>query len=184
MISLAFLLIDNEKNQTKFEQIWKLYNKDMLKIARKILKDHHAGHDAVQEACLKIIRNLDKIENISSNETRAYIVYIARNTSLDMLRRAKSKMEKENNVAPENIPSDHLNIPNNLIAKEGYETIMSVIKSLPEHLKEVVYHSLVHGHTHKEIADLLNITEEASRVRLYRARKEIIKRLEDGNYDE
>jgi len=183
MIPIIFTLVTDEKDQSKFEQIWNRYNKDMLKVAHKILKDHHAGYDAVQESCLKIIRNLDKIESISSNETKAYIVYIVKNTSLDMLRRAKAKMEKENNVAPENIPSDGLNIPDNLIAKEGYETIMAIIKTLPEQLKEVVYYSLVHEHSHKEIADLLNITEEASRARLFRARKEIIKRLEGGSHD-
>ena len=179
---ILFMSINSEKDKSKMEQIWEVHRTTMLKTAYRILGKHCDAECAAQESCEKIIRNLSKIKEISSCETRAYIVSIVRNTSLDILRKGKREMDRHDELH-ENIPSEDISIPDSLIGGERYEAIMEAIENLPDHLKDVIYLCLVHNHSHKEVAELLSITEANSRMRLTRAKRKIIKRLGGEGYD-
>lgn len=181
MLPIAFGAINNENDKSKIEQIWHEYENIMFRVAYKILNNQHSAEDAVSEACIKIIRNLQKIQNISSNETKALIVIIVRSVSIDIIRKSNSRLEDYKEVS-EIIPDKSLDIQENIIAKESYETIMKTIKALPEHQKDVVYLSFIYEYSHKEISEILGISENASRKRLYDAKKEIIKRLGGEDY--
>src|SRR5437764_2386547 len=56
----------------------------------------------------------------------------------------------------------------------------TAINGLPDRLRSVVVLKEVEGYSHAEVADLLEISEGASRVRLNRAMKRLRKMLEDG----
>ena len=60
-------LIDNEDDKIKFEDIYGKYKKMMFWIANQILNDERDIEEVVQDSFIKIIRNLDKIEKINSN---------------------------------------------------------------------------------------------------------------------
>jgi len=182
LISLAFITLSDKKNDCKATQIWTEYHGLMIYTARKILNES-AVDDAVSESFIKIIRNLDKILEISSYQTKSYIVNIVRNTSLDILRKSKRNEVENLDDMAETISDVNVDVLGSLVSKEGHEAIKSAIKSLPDQLKDVVFLSLVHGHNHSEIAELLNITEAASKMRLHRAKSEIKKRLEGAGYD-
>ena len=171
---------DNDKN--KLEQIWAMYQSLMLYEAKKYFNNQAEAEDAVSEACIKLIRYLDKINEISSYQTRSYIVYIVRSVSIDILRKAKGNMNEPDDIL-ETLPDDGVDILFDLIVKEGYQAIKDAIKSLPNQLKDVVYLSLVNERSHLEIAELLGITESASKMRLYRAKKEIRKKLAGGSIE-
>ena len=160
----------------KMEQIWEKYQGLMLYEAKKYLASHASAEDAVSESCIKIFRNLDKIQEISSYQTRAYIVTIVRTTSIDILRKISRQKEDADDIlefSPDNSPGTLEKI----ISKEGYDTVKNAIESLPEQLRDIIYLSLVHNYSHSEIAKILGISQAASKMRLSRAKKEIRKRL-------
>ena len=63
----------------------------MYKVAIRILNDEHLAQDAVQEAFIRIVKNLDKINEVNCNRTRAFIVIIIRNASIDIYRSRKKQ---------------------------------------------------------------------------------------------
>lgn len=71
---LYLSLIETEEDKIKFEDIFNSYKKTMYYVANSILKDEHYSHDAVQNSFLKIIKNIDKIEDVKSNKTKGFIV--------------------------------------------------------------------------------------------------------------
>ncbi len=85
--------IVGEGDKNKLAEIYALYKGLMLQTARKIIGDFALAEDAVSETILKIINNLHKITDVSSCQTRAYIVIIARNVSIDILRKQNKKAE-------------------------------------------------------------------------------------------
>ena len=89
---LYLSLIETEEDKIKFEAIFNNYKKTMYYIANSILKDEHYSHDAVQNSFLKIIKHIDKIEDVKCNKTKGFIVTIVRNSSIDIYR--KLQMEK------------------------------------------------------------------------------------------
>ena len=56
----------------------------MYYTANNILKDSHLAEDAVHNAFLRIINNLEKIEDINSHKTKGLIVIIVKNVSIDI----------------------------------------------------------------------------------------------------
>jgi len=55
--------------------------------------------------------------------------------------------------------------------------LLEVIACLPDEYRIVFNLHCIENHSHKEIAELLSIKEETSRIRLLRARNKIIIRL-------
>jgi len=174
--------INNEEDKGKVEQIWSKYHGLMLYIAKGILTNPVVVEDAVSEAYIKIIHNLNKLDDISSYQTKSYIVSIVRSVSIDILRKNKDRVEYFDEALSET-PNNDTDILNNIVIEEGVAVIKDAIKLLPPHLKDVVYLYLVHGYSHNEIAKMLNITEAASKMRLYRAKSEIRKRLVGENHE-
>ena len=80
MIPMIFMSINSEDDRSKLLQIWERYYSLMMYEAKKYLDDSIA-EDAASESFIKIIHNLDKFQDITSNRTRAYVVTIVRNTS-------------------------------------------------------------------------------------------------------
>ena len=77
-------LLDSEEEISKFELIYSTYKKQMYYTANNILKDSHLAEDAVHNAFLRIINNLEKIEDINSHKTKGLIVIIVKNVSIDI----------------------------------------------------------------------------------------------------
>lgn len=182
-----FRAVSRVDDKGKMEQIWEKYYGLMLYEAKKYFSTHASAEDAVSEACIKIFRNIDKIQEISSYQTRAYIVSIVRTTSIDALRKM-SRTKEDADEVPEYICDSSPGILESIISKEGYESIKAAIEALPEQLRDVVYLSLVHNYSHGDIAKMLGISQAASKMRLLRAKKEIRKALSKngnggGDYD-
>jgi len=57
--------------------------------------------------------------------------------------------------------------------------LQAAVDTLPDHLRAVLVLKEIEGYAHAEIAELLGITEGASRVRLTRALKRLRDELED-----
>ena len=60
------------------------------------------------------------------------------------------------------------------------ERLQAVVDTLPDHLRAVLVLKEIEGYGHAEIAELLGISEGASRVRLTRALKRLRHELESG----
>ena len=143
-------------NVVKMEQIWDEYHGLMMWEARKVL-DEHTAKDAVSESCIRIMNNLDKITEINSPQTKAYIVTIVKNVSIDILRKTeRERGRSDSDDKLENTPDDSPDILDAMVSKEGWLSIKVILSLLPEEQREVIYLHAIHGHTHKEIAIILS----------------------------
>jgi len=160
--------IDNNEDKTKLEGLYKKYRGLMLHIAIQILKDRELAEDALSDSVIKIIRHREKIFGLNCYQQRLYIVNIIKTTSLDLLKKEKSNSSADDDIFA--TISDNA-VLDELVAKEGYESIKEAIKNLPESLKNVAYLNLICERSHEEIAEILDISISASKMRLMRAKK-------------
>ena len=169
-------LLDSEEEISKFELIYSTYKKQMYYTANNILKDSHLAEDAVHNAFLRIINNLEKIEDINSHKTKGLIVIIVKNVSIDIYR--KNKKERDNTIFIDDL--DDINGYDE-INKNDIGDLEIAISKLPENYKQVFLLKFSHELTDNEISEILDIKPDNVRKRISRGReklKNILKKLE------
>ena len=171
----------DETNRSKAAEIYNKYYSTMVLTAESILPDKESVEDAVSESMLKIIKNLDKISNITCYKTRGYIVIIVRNTALNIL---KKQNQTKNQVGDpddylDNIPDSDVSMLDNFISEENYQEIVKIIRSLQKSMSDVLYLSSVNDFDNRKISKLLNLSHDVVRMRLSRAKKAIRKILKE-----
>ena len=115
-----------------FNLIFDMYSGTMLKVAYGITRDKHLAEDAVQESFLRISKNLERLEDIYSPETRGYILTITRNASLSVLKARKGITDRECPLDEIENVQESCDIEQEVISKAGFEELVSTIRELPQ----------------------------------------------------
>lgn len=172
-------LLDTQEDVSKFEQLYKTYKNRMYYIANSILKDSYLAEDAVHNAFLRLINNLEKIEDVNSHKTKGLIVIIVKNVSIDIYR--KNKKERDNTICFDNL--EQINGYDEIDKNDlGYLEI--AISKLPENYNQVFLLKFSHELTDLEISEVLGIKPDNVRKRISRGReklKNILKQMEVNN---
>ena len=155
-------------DRSRFHELHKLYRAVMLNVAAGVLKDCHLAEDAVQEAFLRIARNLHKISEVDSPSTRAYVLTIVRNVSLTMLARLERQVPVER-LDTEEILCDGME--DAVFDRMNYELALSIIRTLPEIYRETLLLYYVDELNTVEIARKTGVSIETVKKRLQRGKR-------------
>ena len=170
MITILLAAIDSAEERGKVEQLYYTYKDHMMGIAYSILGDRHTAEDAVQQAFLKVIKYLNKFDEVECHQTRRLIVIMIRSTSFDIYRsRKKSKEVSLDELI--DIPDQDGELPDSLITRLEYSEVLGTVQQLPEQARDILTLMYVEDLPVTEIADILNISESAAKKRLQRARE-------------
>jgi len=160
-------MIETIEDKVKFEQIYTTYRGLMYYIATRFLSSEQDAEDAVHQAFVSIISNLNKISQVESPETRAYIVIIVERKALDIIRTNKmytdELTEEQQGVA---------------IPLPGDSKLANALSQLPAHYRELLLLKYDHGYTTKEVAKILDMSHAGAEKMLWRAKKALAEALE------
>lgn len=178
MISIYLSMIEDIEDKKKFESLYLLYRQDMYAVAYKILNNVHDAEDAVHQAFLKIANNFEKILDIDCPKTKAYVVIIVRNTSIDIY-----KQNKKNSVNSTSIDTEVGNFieDESFFNEINYKSLVSKIGCLPDVYKDVLYLKYVQGYDNVEISNLLAVSKDTTYKRIQRAKSLLHKLLKEEN---
>ncbi len=158
-----------------FSEIYDQYYERIRKFIIAITKDEWAADDLLQETFLRVEKNMAKVRE--PEKMSSWIFRIAYNLCQDHFK-SKQKVALCSSKAAEY----SLEIP--LIQKieqqEMGDCVQKKINLLPEPLRIILFLFDIMEFTHKEIAEILSISAENSKVRLHRARKELKSILKKG----
>lgn len=170
------ILSDSEK----LEQLFDLYEKRMYGTAFHILQDVGQAEDAVQDAFLKVMSHLNQIKKPDSPETKQFMVRIIRSAAIDIYR--KNQRDRAFTVFdPEDVRKNQQSfVDGNLKTVEDRQVIQRVLMALDEKYREVLELKCYFGLSHREIAMLLEISEDTAAKRYERAKKIALKMIGDG----
>jgi len=184
---VLIMAIENEDDRGKVQKIYELYYGTMLYIAKSILHENNLAEDAVSEAFIKIIDNLEKINAIDCYQTRGFVVIIVRNISLNML-----KNKNRNKTTPlydyieyieceETLFQDALF--DNITIKEAREEIAASIAKLNKNYSDILFLKMDQEYSNDEIGKILGLSNDNVKMRLSRARKALKQELlKEGNF--
>lgn len=174
MLSLYLSILDTVEEKNCFLELYDLYRQDMYKTAYYILKNHHEAEDAVHEAFMIIMKNLNKINEINCPRTRGYLIIIVKNVAL----KKYNKNKKTEYIDDKDVFED-TDIEEQVLSEIGYEKISEMMLLLPENYYQILYLSVYMGFDIKEISENLGITYENAKKRLQRAKLKLKKMLEE-----
>ena len=154
----------------KLEALYKKYNGLMYSTAFRILNDHQLAQDAVQMSFVKIIKNIEIINDIECNKTKGLMVIICRNLSIDLYNKRKLSNSITIEEIDELIPDYTYSIDEQLIKHESLIALREQIKMLHQPYADIISLKYFYEFSDKEIAKILDISEQNARVRLHRAK--------------
>ena len=166
-------MLDTQEERAKFETLYYSYRRTMLHTAMQILKDHQLAEDAVQEAFLRLAKNLSKIEEVNCPRTRLFTVIIVRNISLTMLAERKEESLED----PEAMIPIECGVEEDVLKRIAYEEVLRAIRELPVIYRDVLYLQCVEEYKLTEISKLLGIEVETVKKRAQRGRKKLLEQL-------
>ena len=163
------------RNVKKIEYLYDKYKNLLFNEAYKILQDKYLSEDAVQQSFIKIIDNIEKIDDCDSNKTRNFLVIICRNTSINIYNTNKKIVTMEMDEFDYTLCD---NISEIIINNDSVNRIIKAIDQLPTKYKDVLVLEKIFGCSKEEISHLLNISMENMYKRSQRARKLLLNELE------
>ncbi|RFC55879.1 RNA polymerase sigma factor [Brumimicrobium aurantiacum] len=143
----------------------------MLGVAMRYIKDKEHAEDVLQDAFIKVFKNLHRFEHKGSLE--GWIRRIVVNTALDQLRKNKK------NLNDLHLDDSHFELVHNseAIGKLEAEVLMEIIHQMPDGYRTVFNMYAIEGYSHKEIAEALEISENTSKSQYSRAKSLLRKTL-------
>lgn len=149
--------------------LYQRFSSMMYGVCLRYSENAEDANDVLQEGFIKVYKNLDKFRGDGSFEGWVRRIFI--NTSIEHYRK-KVKLYNVSEVQENTVEDTDLSALDSLAVKD----IMNIINELSPGYKQIFNLHVVEGYSHKEIADMLGITEGTSKSQLARA-KGVLKKI-------
>ena len=170
-----------------FTTLVRRYEDTVYKFSYKVCRDREKAEETLQDTFVNVFRKLDSFDGKSKFSTWLYA--IVTNNCLMRRRRRKSQELEESLEAAEEAARDSEGGPrtvawtevtpaDHLLTRELQETMDTAILALPLEYRVVFVLRDIEGKSTQETAEILNISEEATKSRLRRARAFLRARLQ------
>jgi RNA polymerase sigma-70 factor (ECF subfamily) len=166
-----------------FELLVFKYQRKLLRLVSRLVRDQAEAEDVVQEAFIKAYRAMANFRGDSAFYTWLYRIGIntAKNYLVTQSRRAPTSTDADIEEAETFIDADGLrdiNTPESLLAtKQIGETVNAAMLSLPVELRNAITLREIEGLSYDEIAELMACPIGTVRSRIFRAREAIAEKL-------
>lgn len=150
-------------NRRMQEALYRRFSPRMYAVCLRYAGNAEEAEDILQEGFIKVFKKLDSFRSEGSFEGWVRRIFV--NTAIEHFRRKRYLMpvtEKEENT----IEGKYTSVLDEL----GVKDIMALIQELSPGYRTVFNMYVVEGYTHKEIADMLGISEGTSKSQLSRAK--------------
>ena len=168
-------------DEDAFSEIVQRNQNMVFSVVYRMVRRRMDAEDVAQQVFLKVFKALKKFDSRSSLST--WIYKIALNESYDYLRRLKNRrVFHESDLAPDD--ADDAESPSTRMAFAGApvdeqtekrDYLMRLLEHVSQEERWLLFQKEVEGHTVDELAELTGINGNTIKVKLFRARKKLVK---------
>ncbi|MBN2746015.1 MAG: RNA polymerase sigma factor [Bacteroidales bacterium] len=165
-----------QSNRDSQRLVYERYFGLMMSIGMRYCKDWDDAKEVVNTSFLKIFTKIDHYSGKGSFE--GWMKRTVVNTALDFL-----KLRPTNNVSIEHLDAYHEDIfyTNDADVSITAEDILLLVQKLPDATRTVFNLYVIEGYKHKEIAEMLGISEGTSHWHVLNARRLLKEMLDKLN---
>lgn len=150
-------------------ELFERHHAPLYRFCLRMVGDRHAAEDLVQEVFMKMLKYRKSFRDDSV--FAAWMLRIARNAAVDLLRHASSQPHAE--VEVDETPAATPTTEAEASKHERAELIRQALAALPVKHREVIVLSRFEFKTYDEIARVLGCSAGAVKVRAHRAMKQL-----------
>ena len=173
----TYLILKSQEGDRRAQnELFKLYANAMYNICRRMMGDEDDAKDVLQDSFIHAFTKIKASRNVDTFS--AWIKRIVINHCLNAL--------KKKSIVTTDLDNEHdfVSIDDdkkNDVLKYETRQILKAIDQISEGCKTVLNLYLFEGYDHKEIAQILNISESASKAQYSKAKAKVRKILATDN---
>jgi len=144
---------------------------ELYRLALRITLNHAEAEDVVQETMIKVWNRRDRWDELESIE--AFCLTVCRNIAIDKTKKAENQNQS---LMAEHDAPDHSyssNPEEQAMHQDRIALIRRLIDTLPEKQRSCMQLRDFEGKSYKEIAKILDVSEEQVKINIFRARQTI-----------
>lgn len=162
------VLAAQDGSDRAFSFLFHRYQKALLRYGLKVSGDDQIAQDAVQEAWLKLAKNIRRLDD--PRAFKAWIYQLVHWSCIDLLRATKHSKLHQDLTDDIVLTADRAN--------DQYDSLSVSIKRLPGTEKQMIHLFYLEELSVKEVAQVLKISEGTVKSRLNRARRLLKERFD------
>jgi RNA polymerase sigma-70 factor (ECF subfamily) len=162
------------KNERKYQQmLYNMFSAKMFAVCLRYANEYNSAQDLLQEGFVKVFKNIEKFRGEGSFE--GWIRRIFVNTAIEHYRKQVNLYALHDSEA-----RGYEYYEENALETLKHEDILKMIQKLSDGYRTVFNLYVVEGFSHKEIGDMMGISEGTSKSQLARARYLLQKMITDN----
>ena len=166
-----------QRHQSAFNYLYDNYSGALFTVVLNIISEREQANDALQEVFIKIWRQIDSYDE-TKGRLFTWMINIARNASIDILRSKDFKNSLQNRELNESVYDS----AGSTELKTDQIGLRKVIHRLKDEYKILVELSYFEGYTQDEISKMLNIPLGTVKTRLRTALTQLRQLLNSSGY--
>ena len=149
---------------------------NLYRLALRITCNNAEAEDVVQDTLIKVWNRRERWDEIESME--AFCMTICRNLALDKIKKMGNQHDslddnQQDRPSALNNPYEEMN------QKDRIQLVRKLVDSLPEKQRTCMQLRDFEGKSYKEVAEILQISEDQVKVNIFRARQTIKQRFKE-----
>ena len=162
-----------EGNRASQKALYDRLASRMFPLCIRYLGDREAAEDVLQDGFVTLFTRLNDYKGNGSFEGWARKIFV--NTALMNLRKKDALKMSDDLEMARGVKAETVSQMQTM----GYKELMAMITELPPGFRTVFNMYAIEGYSHKEIGDMLGISETTSRTQLSRARIWLQKKIKE-----
>lgn len=165
-------------NPVDFKKIYDECMQMLFKVSFRIVNDEEAAEDLAHDSLIKA--NEKNLAFPSINDAKYWLIRVVKNASINYIKRK----EREHKAYEKVLYEDHRKSESgetDLLKQESINDAKEALRKLPQNLQDVLMLREYADLNYKEIGKVLGITEGNVKVRIFRAREQLIKIIGEDN---
>jgi RNA polymerase sigma factor (sigma-70 family) len=164
-------------NHKAFEVVYKKYYRVLFGIALRYAGNRTEAEDILQDSFIKIFNSVDSYKGRGSFE--GWMKRIVQNTAINNYR---SNLKFELHIEVSDIENRMVDDSfNSLFETFDEKNLLALLNTLPQGYRLVLNLYFIDGYSHKEIAEMLNISIGTSKSQLFKAKNYLKGLIETQN---
>ena len=161
-----------KKNDRKAQKlIYESYYNRYFTLCLRYLNSHELASESVNELFYKVFTKINDLKDLSLFE--GWMKKVCINICLNQIKKQKKHAHADIEDYSNHLFVDH--VKNDALSTLSMKELLSMVQSLPPQMRNVFNLYIVDGYKHSDIADMLNISEGASKYHLHQAKLKLQK---------
>lgn len=158
------------------KQLYELYGGQLLAICLRYINDKETAQDVFHDGVIRIFQSINQFKYMGEGSLKAWLSRVMVNEALGFLRKRNTQLQQE--VLLEQLPDTQTDEDCDVNAIPQ-KVLLKFIRELPEGYRTVFNLFVFEEKSHKEIAQMLGISEHTSSSQFYRAKTLLIKKINE-----